>query len=116
MEISNNTGTEGNVSSQIGSTDSNSDGATNTSVDKRPTNSKFSKSIGWDTVAARLFTLSDDSISKGVLLSQVVGNFKDAPEYFKNSFGIGCSIVLDKKATDITAIYQDGSQTKLTVE
>ena len=116
MEISNDNGTEGIMSLQAGSIRSNQDGITDASDIKRPVNSKFSKSIGWDRVAEKLFKASDASVATETLISQVIGNFKNAPEYFTNSFGIGCSIVIDKKASDITIIYQDGTQTKLLAE
>jgi hypothetical protein len=70
--------------------------------------------ISWNTVALMLLQESEESVTNGLLLSQVIGRFADAPNHFKNKFGIGCSILYEN-IDGITLVFQDGSSKQLDI-
>lgn len=90
-------------------------GDTDTSTTDAPDSSKSTgKGINWGGSIRKLLEYAN--VEEGQpTLTQAIGNFEDAPEFFWNSVGQGVKVVVNKDASDITLIFQDGSEKQITL-
>lgn len=63
----------------------------------------------WEDLSEKFYKLSNEAAKTGLFLSQVIGNFKNAPDNFKNEVQVGCNVVVDPTAKKITLVYKDGT-------
>ena len=99
--------TTGSVSSDSGNTDTST---TDASVSSEPTRER----VNWGGSIRQLLEYAN--VEEGTpVLTQVIGNFEDAPDFFWNSVGQGIKVIVNEDTSDITLVYSDGSQKQITL-